>query len=144
MANREEELNHALEAMHFGFRAMTLRPDQRLAELNLSRIHHRLLYFIGRNSHCSINELLDIMGITKQYLHRPLKNLIARGYILQTVDAEDRRVKRLRLSRRGEKLEFDLSEVQRRRFEEIFNRLGPGVERHWRQVMDLLGNRIEF
>ena len=144
MANREEELNHALEAMHFGFRAMTLRPDQRLGELGLSRIHHRLLYFIGRNSHCSINELLDIMGITKQYLHRPLKNLIECGYIVQTVDSQDRRIKRLKLSRKGEKLEFELSEVQRRRFEEIFKKLGPGVERHWRQVMDLLGNRIGF
>jgi DNA-binding MarR family transcriptional regulator len=144
MTNREEQLNHALEAMHFGFRAMTLRPDQRLAELGLSRIHHRLLYFIGRNSKCSINELLEIMGITKQYLHRPLKTLIACGYILQTVDSRDRRIKRLRLSPEGEKLEFALSEVQRRRFEEIFEQVGPGVERHWRQVMDLLGNSIEF
>ncbi len=57
MTNREQELNQALEAMHFGFRAMIYKPDQRLAELRLSRIHHRLLYFINRNPGCSVNRL---------------------------------------------------------------------------------------
>ena len=143
MSKREEELNQALEAMHFGVRAMTYRPDQRLAELGLSRIHHRLLYFTARNSNCSINELLEIMGISKQYLHRPLKRLIDSGYISPTVVTQDRRIKRLALSAAGKKLEHALSEVQRRRFNQIFKQLGTGVEQHWRQVMDLLASNIE-
>jgi hypothetical protein len=91
MANRQQELNQALESMHFGFRAMTYQPDQRLAKLGLARIHHRLLYFIGRNPDCSINELLQIMRITKQYLHQPLKKLLDLGYVKQKTDASDRR-----------------------------------------------------
>ncbi|MCP4387869.1 MAG: MarR family transcriptional regulator, partial [Gammaproteobacteria bacterium] len=40
MSKREQELNQALESMHFGFRAMTYQPDQRLAQLGFARIHH--------------------------------------------------------------------------------------------------------
>jgi DNA-binding MarR family transcriptional regulator len=142
--DRQQELNLALESMFFGFRAMTQQPDQRLAKLGLSRIHHRLLYFIARNPGCSVNELLHIMRISKQYLNRPLRQMIDLGYISQQTDAEDRRVRRLRLSARGRKLEFELSEVQRKRFAEIFAQVGPAKEKHWREVMALLGEQIEF
>ena len=144
MPNRENELNQALEAMHFGFRAMIFKPDQRLARLGLTRVHHRLLYFIGRQPDCSINELLSIMRVSKQYLHRPLKHLVELGYVRHTADRKDRRIKRLKLSARGRKLEFELSEIQRRRFDEIFAEVGPKAEQNWRKVMALLGEQIEF
>lgn len=142
--NRQDELNLALESMHFGFRAMVYKPDKRLAQLGLSRIHHRLLYFIGRNPGCSINELLQTMRITKQYLNRPLRQMIDLGYIEQNMDTRDRRIKRLELSASGKILEYDLTEVQRRRFADIFKQVGPVAEKHWREVMQLLGEQIEF
>ena len=138
MPKRQDELNQALESMHFGFRAMIYKPDERLAQLGLSRIHHRLLYFIGRNPGCSVNELLQIMRISKQYLNRPLRQMIDRGFITQTADEDDRRIKRLQLSADGSELEYELTEVQRRRFADIFKQAGPAAEKHWRQVMNLL------
>lgn len=144
MTDRQQQLNQALEAMHFGFRAMIFKPDQRLAELGLARIHHRLLYFIGRNPDCSINELLETMRVSKQYLHQPLKKMVGLGYVEQRADAQDGRVRRLRLTPRGKKLEYQLSEVQRRRFAEIFELVGPQAEKNWRRVMALLGEQIEF
>ena len=144
MPTREQELNQALESMHFGFRAMTYQPDRRLAELGLSRVHHRVLYFIGRQPDCSVNELLDTMRVSKQYLHQPLKKIVGLGYGEQRRDSQDRRVRRLRLTARGRKLEFELSEVQRRRFAEIFEQVGPQAEKHWRQVMARLGEQIDF
>ena len=141
---RQHELNLALESMHFGFRAMIFKPDQRLAQLGLSRVHHRLLYFVAREPGCSVNELLQAMRITKQYLHRPLKQMIELGYIRQTTDSEDRRVRRLRLTARGRKLEHELTEVQRQRFAEIFAKVGPVKEKHWREVMALLSEQIDF
>lgn len=144
MPKREHELNQALESMHFGFRAMILKPDQRLAELGLSRIHHRLLYFIARHPACSVNELLSIMRISKQYLHQPLKKLVALGYVRQKTDNGDRRIKRLQLAAKGKKLEFELTEAQRQRFAEIFEQVGPVAEKHWRRVMALLSEQIEF
>ena len=142
--NRENELNLALESMHFGFRAMIHKPDQRLAQLGLARIHHRLLYFVARDPACSVNELLKTMHITKQYLHRPLRQMIDLGYIKQSTDAGDRRVRRLQLTAKGKKLEHELSEVQRKRFAEIFERVGPKAEKHWREVMSMLSEQIEF
>jgi DNA-binding MarR family transcriptional regulator len=144
MPKREQELNLALESMHFGFRAMTYKPDQRLAELGLARIHHRLLYFLARHPGCSVNELLQIMRISKQYLHQPLKKMISLGYVSQQADSEDRRIKRIQLSGKGKQLEYELSETQRQRFAEIFKQAGPTAEKHWRQVMALLSEQIEF
>lgn len=144
MANRQQELNQALEAMHFGFRAMTYQPDRRLSELGLARVHHRVLYFIGRNPGCSVNELLDIMRVSKQYLHKPLQKTIALGYVEQSIDPRDRRVRRLELTAQGKKLEHELSEVQRSRFADIFRQLGPAAEKHWHRVMALLGEQTEF
>ena len=141
---RKDELNLALESMYFGFRAMTYRPDQRLAQLGLARVHHRLLYFIARHPHCSINELLQTMRISKQYLHRPLRQLIEKGYIVQQTDSTDRRIRRLDLSVSGKKLEFELTEAQRKRFDKVFRKAGPVKEKHWREVMALLGEQIEF
>jgi DNA-binding MarR family transcriptional regulator len=144
MTDREHELNLALEAMHFGFRAMVLKPDQRLAQEGMSRIHHRLLYFIGRNPDCSISELLKILQVSKQYLNRPLKQLISQDYIEYRSDILDKRIKRLTLTKRGAELEQQLTGEQRRRFEEIFQQVGPDVEKHWRQVMQLLSKNIDF
>ena len=144
MRKREQELNLALESMHFGFRAMTYKPDQQLARLGLSRIHHRLLYFLVRHPGCSVNELLQIMRVSKQYLHLPLKKMIAQGYVRQQPDTADRRIKRIRLTAKGKKLEYELTEVQRKKFAEIFRQAGPAAEKHWRQVMTLLSEQIEF
>jgi DNA-binding MarR family transcriptional regulator len=135
---REQELNAALEAIYFGFRALTARPDARLAELGYSRVHHRVLFFIGRNPRCSVNDLLAIMGVSKQYLHRPLQRLIADGYVETAADAADRRVKRLSLTGEGGKLERALSGDQRDRFRKVFDEAGPAAEAGWRTVMALL------
>ena len=141
---RQNELNLALESMHFGFRAMIFKPDQRLAQLGLSRIHHRLLYFVAREPKCSVNELLQAMHISKQYLHRPLRQMIDLDYIKQSTDTNDGRIRRLSLSAKGKKLEYELSEAQRERFAEIFEQAGPVAEKHWREVMALLSEQIEF
>ncbi len=138
MKNRESELNQALEAMHFGFRAMVYKPDLRLDRLGFSRIHHRILYFIGRNPGCSIGELLRILGVSKQYLNRPLRVLVEKKYIKSQQDPTDRRIKQLDLTAKGKKLEHSLSGEQRRKFAEIFNKLGAEAESHWHQVMELL------
>ena len=136
--NDEKQLNAALEALHFGFRALTAQPDSRLARVGYSRIHHRILFFIGRNPACSISELLEIMRITKQYLHGPLQRLIEDGYIQVKSDSSDRRMKRLSLSRKGKDFENKLSGDQREIFKQVFMKAGPQAEDGWRKVMDLL------
>jgi len=136
--NRDKQLNDALEAIHFGFKALIAKPDARLAEISFSRIHHRILYFIARHPECSVNELLEVMGVSKQYLNRPLRQLTQAGYVNVSVDNHDKRVKRIKLSKTGEVLEFELSEDQRKRFDKVFKDAGPQAEAGWRKVMALL------
>jgi len=140
--DRQAELNQALEAMYYGFRAFIARPDQRLAAFGLARVHHRILYFIGRNQGCSVSELLQRLKATKQYVHQPLRRLIEEGYVETRPDEADRRVKRLSLSAKGSALESELSEVQRSQFERVFRQAGPESEQGWRQVMALLAGEL--
>ena len=131
-------LNQALEALYFGFRAITAHPDERLRALGYSRVHHRILYFVGCNPGCSINELLGIMRVSKQYLNRPLRQLVEDGYIQSRQDTRDRRVKRLKLTPKGRRLEEKLTGEQRAQLAEVFKQAGPEAEAGWRRVMELL------
>ncbi len=139
---REDELNRALEAMYYGFRAFIAKPDERLAEISLARVHHRILYFVGRNPECSVGELLKKLKATKQYIHQPLRRLTEEGYVATAADENDRRVKRLSLTPKGATLENELSDGQRIQFERIFREAGPEAEAGWREVMQLLAGEM--
>ncbi len=139
----ETRLNQALELLHFGFRAITANPDQRLAARGYSRVHHRLLYFIGRNSGCSNTELLSIMRVSRQYLHRPLKQLIDDGLVTVSRDPRDGRVKRLALSAAGRRFEQELTGEQRRQMAAVFAQAGTEAEAGWRRVMALLAGEMK-
>ncbi len=141
---KTEQLNNALELLHFAFRNITAHPDKTLAKQNLSRVHHRILYFIARNSGCSINQLLEIMKISKQYLHKPLKTLIHKGLVEVVQDEKDRRIKRLSLSLSGKELEKALTSSQRELISDVFDNAGEAAEQGWRKVMQLLANAGEI
>jgi DNA-binding MarR family transcriptional regulator len=138
LGDREQELNEALEALYFAFRAVVAKPDAMLADRGLSRVHHRILYFIGRKPELSVNELLAILGISKQSLNSPLRQLTQLGLVESKVDAIDRRIKRLTLTPSGLCLERQLSGDQRQRFARVFEVVGRKGETAWREVMHLL------
>lgn len=139
-AEREAELNRALEALHFAFRAVTGRPDGILAGMGLARVHHRILYFVGRAPGQSVNELVTTLGVSKQYLNRPLRQMVEDGFVAADADANDRRIKRLSLTEKGADLEFRLTSGQRRRLEAVFAEAGPEAEAAWRRVTGMLGD----
>lgn len=137
-SKRETELNEALEALYFAFRAVVAKPDAILAEHGLSRVHHRILYFIGRQPGLSVNELLVTLGISKQSLNSPLRQLTELGLVESKMDTRDRRIRRLTLTPSGSDLERQLSGDQRQRFARVFEMVGREGETAWRQVMHLL------
>jgi DNA-binding MarR family transcriptional regulator len=136
--DREQEVNQALEALHFAFRAVVAKPDAILAERGLSRVHHRILYFVGRHPGLSVNELLTVLGVSKQSLNAPLRQLTNIGLIESQTDRDDRRIKRLALTKAGLGLEEELSGDQRQRFAKAFEIVGREGEATWHQVMKLL------
>ncbi len=137
---RREELNEALELMHFGFRKLIEKPDQLLAERGMHRMHHRLLYFIARNEGLCVSDLQKVLKISKQALHRPLSTLISKEYVHSMACEEDARVRKLTLTRNGKALEVRLSRMQRSQFRKVFAQASPEMEAAWRSIMRTLIN----
>ena len=132
---RSEALHRAIELLYFGYRAFTDRPDRILGQRGLNRVHHRILYFVGRNPDVSVNALLAILEVSKQALNGPLRQLVEMDLVAMRIAGHDRRVKELRLTYEGEKLEARLSGTQRKQLAEVFEAAGPNAEAGWRQVM---------
>lgn len=134
-ASREAQLNEALELFFFAYREFTAHPDEVLAERGLQRVHHRILYFVGRSPGLAVSQLLATLGVSKQALNAPLRHLTERGLVESTVGAEDRRVRELRLTKEGALLESELSGSQRERMAAVFGEAGPEAEAAWRAIM---------
>lgn len=135
----EERFDEAMERMHFAWRRVIGEPDRILAERGLGRVHHRVLYVVAHNPGLTVGELLEVLDVTKQALHRPLRELQNAGLLLASRDEGDRRVKCLRLTPEGHRYERRLAHEEHRVFEEAFERAGAGAVEGWQRVMSELG-----
>ncbi len=131
-------LNACLELLHFGFRNITEGPDRMLAQRGLARAHHRILYFIGRAGEISMSELLAILGITRQALHRPMKQLREQGLIAARPEPSDKRNLILSLTEEGRAFERALTEPQREMFARARAEAGDAALTGWRAIMEVL------
>ncbi|HSC78789.1 MAG TPA: MarR family transcriptional regulator [Chitinolyticbacter sp.] len=131
----EGRLNAALELFYYAYRAFTTQPDALLSERGWGRVHHRVLYFVGREPGLSVNTLLARLGVSKQALHAPLRELQAAGLVEACVAEHDRRVKCLYLSEEGLGLERELSGSQRAILAQVFSGLDGHASDGWRAVM---------
>src|SRR6185436_9885583 len=86
----EEKLREAIELFYFAYRTFTNGPDHMLDERGLGRVHHRILYFVGRNPQIAINALLEILDVSKQALHAPLRALLEARLVVMQADEHDR------------------------------------------------------
>ncbi len=107
----EKEIRRIIELMFFSYRDFTSGPDQILEKMNFGRAHHRVIYFVGKQNNLTIKELLSILKITKQSLSRVLNQLVQEKYVILSI-GEDKRTKKLSLSKKGIDLEKKLSEIQ--------------------------------
>ena len=107
----EKEIRKIIELMFFSYRDFTSGPDKILEKIKFGRAHHRVIYFVGKRNNLTIKELLSILKITKQSLSRVLNQLVNEKYIFLSI-GEDKRTKKLTLSKKGEELEKQLSDIQ--------------------------------
>lgn len=136
---RQDELRGAIELLYFAYRGFTDRPDRILERRGLGRVHHRILYFIGRRPDVSVRGLLDLLAVSKQALNAPLRQLMEMSLVSALTDPDDRRVKNLRLTPEGQRLEAELTGAQMRHLQTAFDRVGADAEAGWRAVMGELG-----
>lgn len=140
-AARHDRLRLAIEQLYFGYRAFTESPDRILERRGLGRVHHRILYFVGRNAQLSVNALLGLLKVSKQALNAPLRQLIEMRLVAIETAGHDRRVRQLRLTAAGAKLEAQLTGAQIKLLEEVFEQAGAGAEAGWHDVMRCLGGK---
>ena len=107
----EKEIRKIIELMFFSYRDFTSGPDKVLEKIRFGRAHHRVIYFVGKQENLTIKELLSILQITKQSLSRVLNQLVKERYIILTI-GDDKRTKKLSLSKKGQELEKELTNIQ--------------------------------
>lgn len=134
----DEQLRKGIEAMFFAYRGFTAEPDRILAGLAYGRAHHRALHFINRAPGTTVNDLLAVLGVTKQSLNRVLRTLVEDGLVESRVGERDRRQRHLFLTAKGAALERRLSEAQRARMRAAYRAAGPEAVAGFRRVLEAM------
>ncbi len=134
----DEQLRQGIEAMFFAYRGFTADPDRILATMAYGRAHHRALHFIARRPGTTVNNLLGILGVTKQSLNRVLRTLIEDGLVESQQGKTDRRERHLTLTDKGRGLEQTLSDAQRARMRAAYRKAGPEAVAGFRQVLEAM------
>lgn len=140
--NSSQSLSDAIELMYFAYRGFTSRADKVLEGRGLGRVHHRILYFIGRNPNFTIGQLIETLAVSKQALNAPLRQLVEMNLVSQNADMNDRRIKRLLLTASGQRLETSLTGTQMAQLKNAFEAVEPKHVEVWYQVMKALSNPV--
>jgi len=136
--NASRSRRAAAELFFFTYRAFTSRPDRLLAERGLGRVHHRILYFVGRHPWLAANALRGLLGVSQQALNAPLRQLVEMQLVAVEVAAHDRRVKQLSLTAAGQALEDELTSVQTQHLAAAFAAAGSEAAEGWQQAMQAI------
>lgn len=134
----DDQLRKGIEAMFFAYRGFTADPDRILADKGYGRAHHRAIHFINRSPGTTVNNLLSILGVTKQSLNRVLRALVEDGLVESRIGQRDKRERHLYLTEAGEALERELSTAQRDRMRAAFRQAGPDAVAGFRQVLEAM------
>lgn len=132
----DDQLLQGIELMFFAYRGFTSDPDKILDNHTYGRAHHRAIHFVHRQPGTTVNNLLDILGVTKQSLNRVLRQLVDDRLIESRVGERDRRERHLYLTQAGVALESELSATQRKRMREAYKAAGPDAVQGFRTVME--------
>lgn len=135
------DLDAALELMYYGWRGMTLEADEYLAKQGLSRPHHRILYVVARRPDIAIGSLLEVLGISKQALSRPLNLLVERKLVASRRSPDQHRSKLLRLTEAGRRIEQRASDYERKVMRQAFDHAGASGASAWMAVMGAIADR---
>ncbi|MCA8882752.1 MAG: MarR family transcriptional regulator [Rhodobacteraceae bacterium] len=134
----DDQLRKGIEAMFFAYRGFTSDPDRILDKHGYGRAHHRALHFINRSPGTTVNNLLAILGVTKQSLNRVLRTLVEDGLVDSRVGTRDKRERHLFLTAKGSGLERKLADAQQARMRAAFRAAGPEAVAGFRKVLEAM------
>ena len=114
----------AMEAFFFGYQAFTAKADEMLERRGLSRVHQRIVFFIARYPNLSVKELLTLLGVSKQALNIPLRQLVEMHLVNSVASETDKRKRLLELTVDGARFEQSLRREQVKLLERVFAEAG--------------------
>jgi DNA-binding MarR family transcriptional regulator len=129
----------AMEAFFFGYQAFTAKADEMLAQRGLSRVHQRIVFFIARYPGLSVKELLSVLGVSKQALNTPLRQLIDMNLVHSVAPDVDKRKRLLGLTDEGIAFEQALRHEQVDLLQRVFAEAGEAAVDGWLAVNKALG-----
>ncbi|MCW8275251.1 MarR family transcriptional regulator [Pseudomonas sp. PCH199] len=133
----------AMEAFFFGYQAFTAKADEMLERRGLSRVHQRIVFFVARYPRLSVKELLALLGVSKQALNIPLRQLLEMHLVNSVASETDRRKRLLELTDDGARFEQSLRREQVKLLERVFAEAGEAAVNGWLEVNLALGkNRV--
>lgn len=141
-ASQRSAVDETITLFYLGYRAGVAGPSRILDKLGFGRPHHRVLYVVARQPGISIASLIEMLAVSRQALHRPLRELIAQGYVAQKPSPTNRRLALLTLTAKGAALESKLTGLQYETFAQAFAAAGPEAEKHWKAVMRALATQV--
>ncbi|WLH14146.1 MarR family transcriptional regulator [Pseudomonas hefeiensis] len=124
----------AMEAFFFGYQAFTAKADEMLERRGLSRVHQRIVFFIARYPSLSVKELLTLLGVSKQALNMPLRQLMEMHLVNSVASQTDKRKRLLELTADGERFEQALRREQVKLLERVFAEAGETAVNGWLAV----------
>jgi DNA-binding MarR family transcriptional regulator len=130
----------AMEAFFLGYQAFTAKADEMLARRGLGRVHHRILFFIARYPGLSVKQLLSALGVSKQALNIPLRQLLEMQLVQSVTAADDKRKRLLGFTAEGAKLELALRREQTKLLRRVFGETGEAAVHGWLAVNQALAN----
>ena len=131
----------AMEAFFFGYQAFTAKADEMLERRGLSRVHQRIVFFIARYPNLSVKELLALLGVSKQALNMPLRQLQEMHLVNSVASATDKRKRLLGFSAEGAKLELALRREQAKLLQRAFGEVGDEAVQGWLKVNQALAGK---
>ena len=78
--------------------------DRKLAHASISSGHMPFIFHLSKHDGLSQDELSGLVGMDKTTTARAIKSLVDLGYVVREHDAEDKRMYRLYLTRKGKDL----------------------------------------
>ncbi len=128
-----------MEAFFFGYQAFTAKADEMLARRGLSRVHQRIVFFIAHYPGVSVKELLVLLGVSKQALNTPLRQLIEMNLVRSVAPETDKRKRLLELTADGVSFEKALRHEQVKLLQRVFAQAGEDAVNGWLAINQALG-----
>ncbi|MBC3102113.1 MULTISPECIES: MarR family winged helix-turn-helix transcriptional regulator [Staphylococcus] len=132
MDSNKNDYEHML--FYFAYKTFIKTADEIIEKYDMSRQHHRFLFFINKLPGITIKQLLKTLEISKQGSHATLRKLKEEGLIVEQTSEEDRRVKQLFPTPKGSKLVDKLNKAQN----ELMQRTFQNVGHDWYDIMEEL------